>query len=257
MGVEAIVRAKGLKLLAIIGLLYLTGCREVLYSNLTEDDANELTAVLLQHNIDASKVNNGKSGYSVEVDKENFVLATSIARDNSLPKREFESLGTIFSGQGMISSQTEERSRLSFALSQELSKTLLQINGVLNARVHIVLAEHDQMSGRDLLPSASVFIRHTKDSPVKHMIIGVKETVAKAVPGLDVNNVTVMTEEFIPNVFQASKPKQNNYLWLFLGIGGSLLLLLGATLFVLYKKGYRVAFTNINQVASQDKPKKD
>lgn len=241
------------KFLTILVLLYLTGCKEVLYSNLTEDDANELTSVLLQHNINAKKINNGKNGYSVEVDQEHFVVANSIARDNSLPKRNFESLGTIFSGQGMISSQTEERSRLSYALSQELSKTLLQINGVLNARVHIVLAEHDQMSGRDLLPSASVFIRHTKDSPVKNMIIGVKETVAKAVPGLDINNVAVMSEEFIPNVFKAAPAKSKDYLPLILGIAFSCVLALGLAVFILYKKGYRLAINNVKEKKATDK----
>jgi len=47
-----------------------------------------------------------------------------------------------------------------YALSEELSRTVSEIDGVISARVHVVLPENDPLR-RDLVPSsASVFIRH-------------------------------------------------------------------------------------------------
>ena len=119
-----------------------------------------------------------------------------IIKEHSLPRQSYESLGSVFSAQGMISSQTEEQARLSYAISQELANTLSKIDGVLNARVHVVLVQHEQASGVTTPPSAAVFLRHTKDSPVPQMVSDIKDTVAKAVAGLNPDRVAVMTELF-------------------------------------------------------------
>ena len=231
------------KLLAACALgsfLVLSGCREVLYSNLTEEDANELTAVLLERNIEAVKVNAGKTGFNVEVESADFVNAIKIAKDHSLPRNQFDSLGSIFTGQSMIATQTEERSRLSYAISQELCSTLESIDGVIKARVHIVLSEYDQMSGRTTMPSASVFLRHTKDSPVVNMLVGIKETVSKAVPGLEISNVAVMTEAFVPNVYTPAPKPTFNMMHIALAMVGGILVLLGAIGAFMYSRGYRL-----------------
>lgn len=220
----------------------ITGCREVMYSNLSEEDANELLAVLLERNIDATKVNEGKQGYKVEVDKDDFVNALAIAKDHALPKTRYQDIGSIFTGQGLISSQTEERTRLSYAISQELSNTLQRIDGVLDARVHVVLSEYDQMSGRTTLPSAAVYIRHTPDSPVPNMIVGIKETVARSVPALDVANVSVMEESYVPNVIAPVIKKRTNYAEITLTWLAALIPLIAGAGFLLYFKGYRLSF---------------
>lgn len=229
--------------------LILSGCREVMYSNLAEEDANELLAVLLERNIDAAKVNNGKLGYSVEVDKADFVNALAIAKDHALPKANFQNLGTVFTGQGLISSQTEERTRLAFAISQELSNTLQRIDGVLDARVHVVLSEYDQMSGRTTMPSAAVFIRHTPESPVSNMIVSIKETVARSVPALDISNVSVMDEAYVPNVIAPiAKPERNYAAIALIGIAALIPLIAGLG-FLAYFKGYRL---NLKRVEDKD-----
>lgn len=227
----------------ICAMLVLSGCREVLYTGLNEEDANELTAVLLERNVDASKVNGGKAGFSVEVNKQDFVKAISIARDHSLPRNQFVNLGSVFTGQNMISSQTEERSRLSFAISQELSATIEKIDGVMDARVHVVLTEYDQMSGRTTLPSASVFIRHTRESPAASMLAGIKETVSKAVPGLEVSNVSVMTEEYTPDVYTPAPKETFGFVETLMAVSGVILLVLASVAAVLYLTGFRITRT--------------
>lgn len=180
----------------LIVLVALTGCKEQLYSQMDEAEANEMLVTLLKRGVEAQKVAAGKTGFNIMVEKEDLIRALEIIKEHSLPREQFQSLGTVFSGQGMIASQTEEQARLGFAISEELANTFSKIDGVLNARVHIVLVHHDQASGLTTPPSAAVFIRHTKDSPVSGMIAGIKDTAAKAVPGLNIDNVSVMTELF-------------------------------------------------------------
>lgn len=194
-----------------LSALLLCGCREALYSNLSESDANEMLATLLQRGIEAKKVTSGKEGYAIEVESDDLIRSLEIIKEHSLPRAQFQSLGTVFSGQGMISSQTEEQSRLAFALAQELSATFSKIDGVLDARVHVVLVQHEQASGVTTPPSAAVFIRHTKGSPVVDMISGIKDTTARSVPGLTHDRVAVMTEAFEEEVFPVSTPKTKWY----------------------------------------------
>ncbi len=182
-------------LLVLATAFTLTACNETLYSNLSEAEANEMLVTLLKRGIAAQKTP-GSDGFSIEVPKEDLILSLEIVKEHSLPREQFASLGTVFSGQGMIASQTEEQARLAFAISQELSATFSKIDGVLDARVHVVLVQHEQSSGLTTPPSAAIFIRHTKDSPVTEMISGIKDTAAKAVPGLTLDNVSVLTELF-------------------------------------------------------------
>lgn len=50
---------------------------------------------------------------------------------------------------------------MAYAISQELSDTFSRIDGVLTARVHVVLGGTDQATDTRTLPSAAVFLRHT------------------------------------------------------------------------------------------------
>lgn len=202
-------KAKTLPILVLAALMA-AGCNKTLYSNLSESDANQMLSTLLQRGIEAQKISDGKNGYSIEVGEEDLILALEIIEEHSLPRTRFESLGSVFSGQGMISSQTEEQARLAYALSQELSSTFSQIDGVLDARVHVVLVQHEQASGVTTPPSAAVYIRHTKDSAAPSLLSDIKDTAARAVPGLTHDRVSVMLEEFKEQIIKP-KPKEKHW----------------------------------------------
>lgn len=223
--------------------LIISGCREELYSSLSEEDANEAVLTLLRRGVDAEKVSAGKSGFTVTVEKDEMLRALEIMKESSLPKSEFASLGSVFKGEGMISSQTEEKSRLAYAISQELSDTLSRIDGVLDARVHVVLSQHDQATGLITEPSAAVFIRHVPHSAVTDMIAGLKETAARAVPGLSVDRVSVVTEEAVPVVLPPKIKISEWYekpLYAASAVAGIITALFSAVAAVLYLKGFRL-----------------
>lgn len=182
--------AMGFVLLALA--LILAGCRVEIHQGLTEEQANSMLAALLKRDIDAQKVSAGKKGFSISVDEQQIVQALEILKENNLPRREFTNLGEVFSGQGMISSPSEEQVRLAYAISQELADTFSRIDGVLTSRVHVVPAGAEQSTDKSTLPSAAVFLRHLPDSPVVDLVARVREVTAKAVPNLIPDRVSVM-----------------------------------------------------------------
>lgn len=186
------VKQAGKAVLLLTLLLLLSACKVEVYSGLTEGQANEMLSVLLKRGIAAEKEAAGKAGYTLSVDEEQLVSALQILKENSLPRDEFESLGSVFSGQSMIASTTEEQARMAYALSQELANTFSRIDGVLTARVHVVLGISDSVNNIHVKPSASVFLRHQPESPVVTLVPNIREAAAKAVSGLSYESVSVM-----------------------------------------------------------------
>ena len=69
-----------------------------------------------------------------------------------------------------MASPTEKRARYVYAISEGLAGTIAQIDGVLSARVHIVLPDNDALR-RDPAPSsAAVFIRHAPGTSVGDVV---------------------------------------------------------------------------------------
>ncbi len=178
--------------LAVLLAAFLAGCQVELHQGLDEDEANLIWSTLLKRGIEAEKKSRGKNGFTITVDQADLVRSLEILRLGGLPREKYQSLGQVFSGQGMIASPVEEQARLAFAISQELAATFSRIDGVLTARAHVVLGQHDQVSGVTTPPSASIFLRHTPDSPVTNLVGLVKEMSAKAVPGLEYEKVSVL-----------------------------------------------------------------
>jgi type III secretion protein J len=179
-----------LVLVASVAVL-LAGCKSEVYKGLTETQANAMMSVLLKHGIDSEKIYS-KSGYSLSVDSSKVVQTLELMRQNNLPRENYQNMGEVFAAKGMISSSTEEQARMAFALSQELSDTFSSIDGVLTARVHVVLGSQDLATGTKTKPSAAVFLRHTPESQASHLVSRIKELTSNAIPGLMQDDVSVM-----------------------------------------------------------------
>lgn len=226
-----------------LGTLALTACQTEVYSGLQETEANLMLSTLLERGIETEKLSQGKNGFTITVDKKDLVRSLEILRANGLPRETHQTLGQVFSGQGMISSPVEEQARLAFAISQELANTFSKIDGVITARVHVVLGQHDQASGLTTRPSAAVFLRHNQDSPVENMVAKIKEMSATAVPDLEYEKVSVMLVPVRNEVLLPGPPAQEGggrkYLPV-LAAGAVLAALAAGAALVLYKKGWRL-----------------
>ncbi len=171
--------------------LLLAACKVELHSGLDERDANEILAILLKNGISASREMAKDDTLTVLVEEKSFAEAVDILQAHSLPREKFNDLCSVFTGEGMISSPMEDRARLICALSQELSRTLSEIDGVMSARVHVVLPENDLGRANAKPSSASVFIRHHEDAPIDQLSPQIKMLVANGIEGLVYDKVSV------------------------------------------------------------------
>ncbi len=234
---------KKINILLLLFTLLLSACspRVDVYSNLSESQANTILATLLKRGIEAEKILAG-DGFTISVKEEQLIQALEILKENSLPEEDFQSLGSIFSGQGMVSTASEEQSRLTYAISQELSNTFSKIDGVLSARVHIVLAKVDAVNNTSTNASAAVFIRHNPDSLVVNYIPKIKELTASSVADLKVENVSVMLvparEDVTVPVEMAETPISNKTLILMLLAFALIINGIGVAGYYIYKKKY-------------------
>lgn len=172
----------------------LAGCtRNVLYTELSETQANEVEAALLSAHIDADKAAVAKSkSFSISVSRGDIPRAMAILTAAGLPRQQLRTLGDVFPKEGFVSSPLEERARYVFALSQEVEQTLLQFDGVVDARVHIALPERNVLDDKPQSASASVVIIEQPGAHLESRETDIKAIVTDGIEGLrDVNRVTV------------------------------------------------------------------
>jgi type III secretion protein J len=178
-------------LIVIASCLVLTACgHETLYAELDEQQANEMLAALVGDGVDAGKVRNEK-GWSIEVGRSDLPEAMRVLKAEGLPREHFDSLGQVFKKEGFVSTPLEERARLLYALSQELSHTVSAIDGVVVARVHLAIPERRPLSDEKPLSSAAVFIKYKPGSQVVNKAASIKALIVNSVEGLPYENVTV------------------------------------------------------------------
>ena len=177
-------------MLAVSGVLAACSGSD-LYSQLNERQANEIIAALQSAGITADKRSKDTVVWTVRVAQGDFARAVDTLRAQGLPREEFESLGRVFRKEGFVSSPLEERARLNYGMSQELSNTLSSIDGVLVARVHLAVPERDPLSDRPRPASASVMVKHRPGVDMSQHIGQIKALVVNSVEGLSYEHVTV------------------------------------------------------------------
>lgn len=184
-----------------LSTVMLAGCGESveLHRQLSEQDANEVVAELADKKIRAEKIP-AKDGVVVRVRANDISRAVRTLEAVGLPKVGRSTLGDIFRKEGVISTPLEERARYIYALSQELEATLSKIDGVVVARVHVVLPER-VAPGEPVQPaSASVFIKHDPRLDPDNIQPRVRRMVASSIPGMAsaIENTQKLTVVFVP-----------------------------------------------------------
>ena len=171
----------------------LAGCdKEVpIHSGLAERQANLVMAALLGEGIEAHKVAGDENTWNVTIMEGDFARASDLLERKGLPRRDFNGVGETFKKTGMISSPTEERIRFMDALAQDLSRTISGIDGVIDARVHLVLPENDPFAKNVLPSSAAVAIRSRWDADIRDLVPSIKALVQNAIEGLKYEKITV------------------------------------------------------------------
>jgi type III secretion protein J len=195
-------------LIALLAALALAGCgSQEIYGHLKEDQANDIIAALRDAHIDAAKSSDKDGQWSVAVSPDDFSKAIQLLRAKGLPREDFANLGSLFEKKGLVSSPTEERARLIYGLSQELSHTVSEIDGVVQARVHLAMPEADPLSDTVKPASAAIFVKYQPGYDLRGQTGAIKSLVTNSIEGLTYDKVSVV---MVPS--QAAPPAEQSML---------------------------------------------
>jgi type III secretion protein J len=194
--------------LALLAALALAGCgSQEIYGQLKEDQANDMIAALRDAHIDAAKSLDKDGQWAVSVGTDDFSKAIQLLRAKGLPREDFANLGSLFEKKGLVSSPTEERARLIYGLSQELSHTVSEIDGVVQARVHLAMPEADPLSDKVKPASAAIFVKYQPGYDLRSQTGAIKSLVTNSIEGLAYDKVSVV---MVPS--QAAPPPEQSML---------------------------------------------
>ncbi len=182
------------KIVLILCTVFLTSsCQMELYNGLSESDVNEMLALMLSNDIQSQKIKDKKGGsYSLTVDDSLIPESVRLLKEYGYPKEKIASIKDLFKKEGLVSSPMEERVRYIYALSQSVQETLTKIDGVIVARVHIVLPENNPYIDKFSPSSASVFIKYHPNTNLSDIKSEIKLIVEKSIEGLTYDKVSVV-----------------------------------------------------------------
>lgn len=180
---------------AVFFALFLSGCTVVVAAGVDEGDANKIALALEGSNVDSQKEldPNVEGKFKVSVARDDVPRALAAMRAEELPRPKPAGVLEAMDKGALVPSQTAEHAQLVRGTAGELERTLLAIDGVLEARVHLNLPEKDPLhDGPVAKATASVLVEHRGATPP----IGadaIQRLVAGGVQGLAPADVAVVT----------------------------------------------------------------
>ena len=180
-------------MMPLAAALLLAGCDKeaTLHSGLAERQANLVMAALLDAGITCRKTPGEEGTWNVLCSEAKFAQAVNLLERQGLPREPRQGIGEVFKKTGMISSPSEERIRFMDALAQDIARTISMIEGVVDARVHVVLPENDPFARNTLPSSAAVAIRSRWNADITDLVPSVKALVKNAIEGLQYEKIQV------------------------------------------------------------------
>jgi flagellar M-ring protein FliF len=160
-----------------------------LFSNLNEQDASKIVEKLKEKAVPYSLEDGGKT---ILVPKQQiYDLRLSLAGEG-LPQSSIIGY-ELFDKTNLGVSDFVQRINYRRALEGELARTILQIDEVEGARVHLVVPEKSLFKEDEKPATASVILKLKSGKPMKQEVVkGIAHLLASSVEGLDAGDVTIV-----------------------------------------------------------------
>jgi type III secretion protein J len=182
--------------LALVATVLAAGCHETLYHDLDERDANHMVVALEQSGIDAEKTADDRDPerWAVQVPSGTHVEAIHALESRGLPRPEVHGFDAFYPSQGLVPTAGEERVLLQYATAQELRRSLLAVDGVVDGHVNLVLPERRRViGGGEAEPArASVIVKYDASDDTPLTSDQVRQLIAGGVAGLEQDRVSVL-----------------------------------------------------------------
>ena len=192
-------RARGLLVAVLLagGAGTGTGCTTGVLHGLDEPAANEALSALERAGIGAEKlVEEGMQGarFAIRVSQGDAARALDVLRVRGLPREGRHGFAEVYGQPSLIPSPSEERARYLEASAGEIERTLETAEGVVTARVHLVLEEPDPLSleGKPKAAARAAVLIKAAQGTMPLREADVQKLVAGSVPGLDPHAVAVV-----------------------------------------------------------------
>jgi len=184
--------------IVVVSVLMALGCSMPIQHGLDETAANDILTSLTRIGIQASKGREDDGTFAIVVPKADALRAMELMRSLGLPRGPRAGFGELYKQPSLVPTPNEDRARYMEALAGEIARTLEAVEGVVQARVHLVLPEADPLAldGIDGKPrvaaQAAVLLKTRAGRSVPIAESEVRKLVAGSVPGLDVAAVAVV-----------------------------------------------------------------
>jgi type III secretion protein J len=195
-----------LRFLNVLFFLFLLGCdsKTEIVSNIDEREANIIVVFLESKGISATKEmmpvaagaeGGGAAKYNIVAQREKAIEAMTLLNQNGLPKRVGPNLLELFAPSGLMTSDKQETIRYQAGLAQQIQNTIMMIDGVIDVSVQISFPPSEAVEGTNRI-TAAVFVKHQGiiDDPNSHLESKIKRLVSGSVNGLEINDVTVVSD---------------------------------------------------------------
>lgn len=217
-----------MKLVWLVCAAVLAGCSTRIQHGLDEKSANELQTVLLAQGIKAERtVEPGKKPtWAISVPDGQAESAVQLLATLGLPKSKARGFADMKSS--LVPTPMEQQVQFLELLAGELEQTLEATEGVLSARVHIVIAPPSR-AGQPALPSrasALLKVRPGMAPRVLRLSEDLKSLIAGGVQGLSSSDVALVVDEVVLPPARDLPAVQPWWLrWLAAGLAGVVTLL--------------------------------
>jgi type III secretion protein J len=164
------------------------GCSTPIQHGLDETAANEVLTALERGGIEACKTRDEGNGeaFVISVPKVDAIRALQLLQSLGLPRGRRAGFGEVYKQASLVPTPTEERARYLEALAGEIERTLETADGVVTARVHLVLAEPDPLGvdGKPRVAAQAAVLLKVRPASTPLREADVQKLVAGSVAGL-------------------------------------------------------------------------
>ncbi len=160
-----------------------------LFTRLSASDAGEIVAALRDAGVPYRLADNGTT---VLVPEEQVYEARLNLAGQGLPRGGVVGF-EIFLESALGATDFDRQVRYNMALQGELTRTIRELDEVVDARVHVVIPERRLFARDERRPTASVFLQLRPGATLtSSQIRGIAHLIARSVEGLDPENVTIV-----------------------------------------------------------------
>jgi len=164
---------------------------ELLYGNLSATDAREITKQL---ELSGVPFVTGANGAEIMIPAERVTPVRMQMAEQGLPSGGSVGYEVFDSMDALGSTNFMQNVNLVRALEGELARTIKAIEGIQNARVHLVMPTREMFTRETQEPTAAVYIKMRGGRLAENQVKAIQHLIASSVPKLKPSNISIVDE---------------------------------------------------------------